>query len=96
MKTPFEYYCKGCDKTFQRDIKTKTSYCATAEMSIKLELVLNQHNIGTWKKEIKKKMLKQHGVADYDQAFFDKEWLSESSGKTTQQAIDDEVQYWDE
>lgn len=59
-------------------------------------MVLTNSNIKEWKDKLNEMMSVKTGTSDYSECLKDDEWLDEYIGYTCQDAVDDEIQYWDE
>lgn len=58
-------------------------------------IILTPDNITIWKILLSKKMKERYGVNDFAQCYKDHEWLEEYEGYEEEEAISDEIQYWD-
>ena len=56
---------------------------------------LTKENLQEWKAELSRLMMEQHGVNDFGSSWKDKDWLDQMEGGTPQDAIDEEISYWD-
>jgi hypothetical protein len=59
-------------------------------------MILTNKNLEKWKALLDKKMKKRYEVESYSDAKKDSEWLEEYTDYTEEDAIADEIQYWDE
>lgn len=58
-------------------------------------MILTKKNLHNWKTLLSIKMKERYGVEDFASCKTDKEWLEDCEGASEEEAISEEVQYWD-
>lgn len=57
---------------------------------------LTKDNLESWKALLSMKMKDRYGIDNYSDTKSDQEWIEEYTGATEEDAISDEIQYWEE